>query len=217
MSRTLQAVLNEANPNKLDPAFQKVVVGDALALIPRIFSGAVTSDTLVLPTNAKAIAILSAYATAAGTPGYRTPVAQLTALAATTCKVSPTGDILFSAGTAVTAAEVVYMSAEGQVITETVDVVASVGTLNFNRSATTLLSANVLVGATLGPIPTIVLRGTAAPSATECALSDVGNTIAFNAADVVTGSVSVSYIAFPGSGTSSQDSLADLLASQVDF
>ena len=200
MARTLAAVLNESNPNKIADALKDAKAGVALSLIPGFCTGAVAADTLTLPSDLKALAALSVRATAAGTPGVKVLDPAGTP-AAGEFGITPTGDILFAAADAVTAAEVVYVAVEGEVITETLAVVASQALLVQGRKGVLLLGATVLVGVTLGPIPTVIARGSAPGPAETCFTND-GMALFFNMADVVAGSVSVTYVLTPGTGGS---------------
>lgn len=213
MSRPLIDILNESNPQKVADADRIAQMGNALGLIPRRVRGTVTSHILTL--SVKAAVVLAAIATAGGATGNLTPIRTGAAPAAGQVTVSPTGDIQFAAADAVTSAEVVYLSAEsGGVFTETVDVAASVGTLLQSRRGSVLLSATIDVGISTGPV-TVDFRGVA-PAAGEASLNLLGTGVSFNAADVVTGRATITYIAQPdvgGAGTS----LGTRLASSVDL
>jgi hypothetical protein len=197
MARTLLAVLNESNPNKVSDALHAIKAGDAFALLPSFIAAAVVSDTLVLPTSAKAMSAMSAFATAGGAPGALAFVAGGAPVAGE-FSVSASGDIVFAAADAVTAAEVVYFAVQGEVFTETVSVAASAAPFSSGRGGVMLLAASVGVGLSLGA-KTPVARGSA-PAAGEAALSADGLSVAFNAADVVIGSATLTYAITPGTG-----------------
>jgi hypothetical protein len=215
MSRPLIDILNESNPNKVADADRIAQMGNALALSARTIRATVTTNVLTLPEGAKAAAILRCFATTGASTGNKAPVAPETTPAAGQCAVTPTGDVAFANADAVTQAEVTYIAAEsGGVFEDVLSVAASTATLLQGRVGLVLLSATVEVGIVLGAV-TIVARG-ATPAATQAALGATGATIAFNAADVITGRVRVRYIARPdvgGAGTS----LNARLASQVDL
>jgi len=214
MARSLRTALNESNPNRLPSAGQVAKLGDALALSSAFVAGAVSSDALALPSNAKALSVLGAFATAGGATGWLLPVAPGAAPIAGECGVSPSGDILFAAADAVTAAEVTYLVAEGEVFTETLEVVASAAALPQSKQAVVLISAEITSGLSLGA-KTSIARASA-PAAGEAAISLDGASIAFAAADVLAGQAIVTYVAQPGAG-STLPSLAARLASGVDF
>lgn len=215
---TLHDSLNTANPTSLPSGAQVAKLGDALAITPAFARGATSSGNtlLVLPTNAKAIRILSAFAIAGGVTGYLVPDEGEAAPATGHCSVSPSGDILLRGADAITSIEVTYMPCEGAIVTETINVAASVGTLLSGKAARKLLSATVVTGVIAGAVGTIDARSAAAPAAGHCSLSLNGLTVNFNAAQVVNGTVSVTYIATPGIGAA-DPSLASRLASTVSF
>jgi len=197
MPRTLRSAINESNPNKVADGLREVKAGDAFALLPRFIAGAVVASILALDNTAKAMSGLSAFVTAGGSTGAKTYVAG-GAPAAGQFSVTPTGDLIFAAADAVTAAEATYTAIEGAVFTESVAVAASVGAFASGRQGVMLLSATVDVGIVLGA-KTPVARGTA-PVATEAAINALGTGVAFNAADVVAGRATVTYVITPGSG-----------------
>lgn len=211
MSRSLKSVLNESNPNKLASATQGVLLGSALAAAPMTAKGTVTSHVMVLPETAKAAFVLQAYSRAGTLKGYLKPELQVGGAVATTeVGVNGNGDILFATADAVTDAEVIYVPVQGEIIEDLVTVAASVGTLNGSRKGALLLSVEVLSGIVLGT-KIKDIRGTAAPASGHVALSDVGTTVLFNAADVVAGTARVRYIAQPGEGNGVADALVDRL------
>jgi hypothetical protein len=91
--------------------------------------------------------------------------------------------------------ELVYVAAEGTIVTETVQVVASVATFLAGKTGIKVLSATVLAGIVLGAKATV--KRATAPAATKVALSALGTGVTFNVADVVNGSASITYLARP--------------------
>jgi len=214
MSRTLRAALNESNPNKLPVGGHDVLIGSALGLTPAYFEGAVAADILTLPEEAKAAAPLLVFARTGGTTGYKVPTDPETVPLAGEVSITPTGDLIFAAADAVTTVEATYAPIEGDIITEQVDVAASVATLLFARRARMLLAVTVDVGVVLGA-KLIVPRGTAAPALGEVALDAAGTGVVFNAGDVVAGRATIRYIAAPGVGVGVTLSLRARLQTQV--
>lgn len=212
----VRTLLNLANPQFIADAERAVRLGETLALIPRSLRSVVTSNAIVLPNDGKAIRVISCFVVAAttGTGTYFTPTQTEAAPSTTQVGVSPTGDIVFASGDAVTLAEVVYEVCEGDVVTEVINVASSVGTLNGAKAAKKLISASVVTGVVVGPIASIDARATASPATGHAALQATGLTVNFNSDQVVGGTVSVTYIATPSVG-SAQLSLTDRLASQV--
>ena len=226
MSRSLRAILNEGNPNKVPAAVNSLNGGTALALLPRSVQGApvaaagitpvANSDVLVLPENAKARAVLVAFAAAGVTTGYLTPVAGDGAPATTNVGVSPNGDILFDNATDdVTDAEVMYLPIEGPVVEDFVDVAASSATLLRGNRAVVLLEVEVLTGASPGAVLADERGNT--PASGEAALNDTGLTVDFNAAQVVGGTARIRYIAQPGIGSAARSVGTELDAVDKDF
>lgn len=211
MARTIKDVLNESNPNKLPSGAQIAKLGSALSLEPVFLDSAVSSDTIVLSNAAKARIGVAAFASAGGATGALSPVSG--APAAGQFSISPTGDFLFAAADAITQAEVSYLPVEGELITESVNVVGSSAALPSGRKAVLLIAASITVGIATGA-KTVVARDSA-PAAGEAAINAAGTAIAFNAADVVAGSCELTYIITPGSGGTT--SLASRLALQADF
>lgn len=204
MTRSNQDLMNEANPNKVASAIQVLKGGDAYGLIPRFVKGTVgtvTTHVLTLPNNAKACAVLAAYSTVGTLTGRLTPVQQGTAVTTGLVGITAGGDILFATADAVTAAEVQYISYEGNVITETVAVsAAGVASLGGGRSAVLLIAANLLTGTTTG-VKTINARGGSAPATTTADVSDTGG-VRFAAADATPGgTATITYVATPGIGS----------------
>lgn len=215
MSRTLKQVLTEANPNKVAMALQLLDAGKALGMVPRTIRSAVSSNTIVLPDDAKACQILYAIALAGGLTGYLVPGSLKREAAVTTglVGVNSTGDIAFASADAITSAEVCYIPQEGVVITETVAVASNTGSFTGGRKGAILISATVLTGTALGA--KIVDARATAPAAGHAALKLDGTGVAFQATDAVT-SATLKYVAFPGNGGEAA-SLDAALKSNVNF
>lgn len=214
MTRALETVLDEANPNKMDSAQQLLKAGQAYGQIAMFKSGAVTSNKMALPEGQKATQITRAYSRAGTLTGYLTPVAPETVPTTGQVAVNANGDIVTAAADAVTQLEVEYIPVEGQILEDTVAVAASVATLPQSRRGQVLVSVSVVTGVIPGA-KTVVARGTAAPTAGNCALSVLGTTVVFNAADVVAGTALIRYAAVPGVGSGVEDTIANKLLSQV--
>lgn len=212
MSRSIKDVLNESNPNKLPSGAQVAQLGNALGLAPRFAAGAVAASILALASDAKASLGLTAFATAAGSTGAKTFVIGGAPVAGE-FSIDPKGDIIFAAADAVTAAEVTYLSVEGELFTDELAVAASSAALSSGRGALVLISTEVISGIIPGT-KTIAARASA-PAAGSAAVSLLGTAISFNAADVVTGTCRVTYVVKPGTGGTS--SLATRLAGTANF
>lgn len=212
MSRTLAAVLNEANPNKLPVAAQVARLGSVLKLSPAFVRGAVASNVLALPEGRRAVAILYAYAVAGTVTGQLTPVVG-PAPATTEVGITDDGQIAFQATDAVTEAEVVYVSAEGEIFEEVIPIATNVGTPLASRKGLILLEAEALVGTVTG-VAAVEARGTT-PGTGEAALTDEGD-VEFAAADAVT-SARVKYVAAPGIGTAKAAVVPALSVEDKDF
>lgn len=215
MARSIQTILNESNPNKAPDALHGVLVGTALAIVPRYVQATVTSHTLTLPNNAKCAAVIAAYSMAGTLTGRLTPVKGST-VATTQVGISVTGNILFATADAVTSAEVIYMPQEGDTVTESIPVTsAGVGTPLASKAACILISANLTTGSSTGA-KTVVSRGSS-PSAGEACVSNTG-LISFNSTDAGAsgGYATVTYVARPSAGDAT-DSLVDRLAATADM
>jgi hypothetical protein len=209
MTRKLQDVLNESNPSKIATALQLVKIGNVVDLAPKFVKGAVTTNVLALPNDAKAVAILSALRTAGTVVGYATPVLPGATLATNQVKVNQLGNIEFFATDAVTAAEVVYVTAEGDVVVDTIPVVAGTGIGTLDTDAVQLISAVVTAGTSLGA-KTVLARAESAPAAGNVNLGLTANQVRFAVADAVT-QATVTYIAKPN------PTVDALVRSNVDF
>jgi len=200
MARSLRDILNEGEQGKVGNANQFSYMGSMQALAPRHTGQAVvTSSVIVLPNNAKAVRVIEAFGVTGTVTGQFTPVPQGVP-ATTQVSTNPAGDIVFAAADAVTLAEVTYLIAEGQIITDLVQVVSSNATLLGNRAGRILIAASVLTGVAPGAV-TPAARSAAAAATTTAKLSLSGLIVNFNAAQVVTGTASVTYVAVPSVGS----------------
>lgn len=207
MSRSLETVLDESNPNKLAAAGRELLLGKAMAQIARTERVTVTGDVATLSKPARVI--LACFASAGTAPGFKTPI-QTGAPAAGQVSVGATGTAVFNGTDAIAEAEVHYLAAEGlEVVDEEIDVVTNVGTPLQNRKVLVLLAAEALVGGSTGA-KTVAVRGTT-PGAGNAAAGAVG-TVVFAGADAVT-RARVSYIAFPDAAAGG--SVASRLAADV--
>lgn len=204
MARSLVDILNESNPNKSDVALQQARVGSLLALGPIFIKAAVATGILTLPENARAAAILSAFATAGTTLGPKNivvPAATASGVPATTnVTISPTGHISFNVATdALTAAEVLYIPEEGEIFEEIVPVVSNAATPLAGRNVKRLLEATLLAGTVTGT-GIVDQRGFTVATTLHVAASATGAAVNFLSGDAVT-SARIKYIATPGIGT----------------
>lgn len=216
MSRSVDTVLDEANPNKLPSAMQLTEAGKAFrSNSAHIAQGAVAANVLALPENARAAGLLSVYSRVGGVTGYFGFAERESTPGAGNAAVDPIGNVEFAAADAVTNAEVVYLPAEGDIIEDSIQVPASgIGAFLQAREGVILLTATLVTGVVLGA-KTVVTRGSA-PGAGEAALSDLGQPI-FLAADVGAGggTATVRYVARPGVGTGVDVDLLARLAQQI--
>lgn len=207
---TIRQSLNKGNPNSIAVGLQMLAAGEAFALLPRTVRGAVVSHKLVLPEDAKAGVLLTAYAMGT-TSGWKVVLAQgtNTAPATTEAKVDGAGDIVFAAADAITAAIVRYLAIEGEVWEDTIDIASNVGTLLGGRRAQGLLSATRLTGTAIGA-STPVFRP-ATPTAGQVAILGTDDAqVVFPAADGVT-RATVRYLAIPGVGSTSRKTVGENL------
>lgn len=206
MARTLIAVGNESNPNKLANFFRGVGGGNALKLVAQTYEGTVTSNVLTLPSGARCAAVLAAFATAGTSAGAKTPIPGASPSAGQV-GIDQFGHIVFNGTDAVTSAVVVYVVAEG----DTISVAAQT-----NGSGLAAIpsggKARLLIAATVsGADRTVIARG-GTPSAGQAALTNLGTGVQFNAADANLPCV-LTYVELPGA---TQTVLGKLL-SLVDF
>lgn len=195
MSRTLRAVMNESDANKMPSAMQLLGMGEAMNLVPRTFRGTVTSDVLTLPQTARCAVLLKAYAVAGTVKGEFTPLKQGATVATTQAAPNNVGNVVFLTADAVTEAEVVYLAFEGTVFSDLCAVASHTATLLQGRRAAVLLAATALAGTSPGG-KTVVARGTAAPTAGNVALQDAPTSVKFNSTDAIT-SATITYVAQP--------------------
>lgn len=197
MARSLKAILNEANPNKLPTGAQQAKLGSMLGLVPRSIRATVVSHKIVLPDAAKAVAVLQAFSIAGTLTGALTPVKD-GAVATGQVGMDAMGNILFATADAVTQADVVYLAQEGQVFEDFVPVTANVGTPLGGRAVQKLLEAESLAGTLTGVLTPIARGGTVATGQAASSLSGTG--VNFFAANAVT-KARIKYIAVPGVGS----------------
>lgn len=202
MGRPLKQVGNEGDQNKVGAFNQSVKMGSALLLGAQTVDSAVTSDTIVLPDSAKAFSVIGGFASAGTVTGAFTPASG--APATTEIGINATGDLIFNNSDAVTQAEVVYLTVEGDVVSASAIIASGEALLPNTSKARLLLSATAD-----GNSRTVVARASA-PAAGEAAVNTAGTAIAFNAADNGLSAV-VNYIETP------EESVADRLTSDVDF
>lgn len=198
MSRSLRAILNESNPNKLPGAGQLARLGDFLARVPRTKRFTVTSNKIVLPDDAKAEQVLNCWVTVGTVSGRFSPVYDSTP-ATTQVSTDPNGNIVFLAGDAVTEAEVTYLPFEGEVVEETLPCVASLFTPSGSRKIACVLEAEAIT-ATVTGVKIVDDRATAAPATLHAALNLTGAGVLFNNATDAVLTARVKYIAQPGQG-----------------
>lgn len=212
MSRTLKAIFNEANPNKIANASKELPLGEALKTSPKYYRGAVVSNVLVLPEDARAVQILRANSLAGTLTGNMAPQAPGATPTTGQSAVNATGNVAFASADAVTSAEVWYVPLEGDIVEEVVAVVSDVATLSQGRAAVLLLAYTSLAGTPLGAF-TVVNRG-ATPSTTQAALSALGTTVVGASADTVT-QARIRYVVAPGVGTGTRPSLLTRLLTDL--
>lgn len=215
MGATPSQLLDKGSLNNISNALAEAKVGSGLRLVPRTVSAAVSSDKITLAETAKAVAVLSAFATAAGTAGYKTVVKTGATPGAGEVGIDNQGNILFAAADTVTAAEVVYVMIEGgAIIEETIPVTANVGTLLQGRQGVLLLSAVATAGGVTGTGLVKARAASVANTTHFVCLSLLGTTVIWNAGDAVT-ECTVRYIAYPGVGAGTEDSFASLLDTEI--
>jgi len=188
-TRTLRDALNDANPNHVGDGLMALPAGEAFTLLPR--TEVLTATAGVALPSVPALLVLSAFDRTNG--AYLTQAAPEVAAGAGQVSVLADGSI--SVDPACLSAEVVYVADEGTRVTEVLQVVASAATFLAGKTSAKVLSAVVLAGIALGPKGTSIRANTPAPG--FVALTTNGDGIILAAADVVTGSVSVTYMARP--------------------
>lgn len=214
---TVRTKLNTANPNELAGNCQSAELGDGLAIIARtaVVTVAAATDIGTLPANAKAKAILSCYVTDPTALNYMVVALTDAGPAGGEVAIDPEGNIIFAAGDNVLECELVYIAVEGELVTETIPVVAAgTGTLLNGRSATQLVSATLIAPAATPGVKVVEARGTAvgAVGAAGVCVDFSGVDINFAAAEVTAiCTADVVYWALPGVGVGTQDSFGDRL------
>jgi len=202
-TNTLRDALNRANPNHVGDGLQALPGGEAFNLLPR--SEVLAAVAGVVSPSVPALSIVSAFDRTNGV--YLAITAPEVAAGAASVAVAANGGV--TVDPACLSVELVYVGAEGTVVTETVQVAASVATFLAGKTGVKVLSATVLTGVVLG-VKATVKRATA-PAATKVALNALGNGVTFNAADVVAGTASITYVARPSR------SVSDSLNAVVNF
>jgi hypothetical protein len=200
LSRTLQTVLDEANPNKLPAAIQTAKGGAAFrGLLRRIVAQSV-SGTVVLPDGEKAVGIVSCFLRSGANAGFKEPVNEGATLAANQCKVTPTGNVIIHTAGSDPEVELAYYSHEQAPITADVAVVPGTGVaaLPQGYEAFALLSATATAGTVVGAA-TVIARG-GAPTTGQAALANTGAAVQFLIADAVTRATLV-FLPVPGTGS----------------
>lgn len=208
MSRSLREIFNAGNPTSVPDANRDIRMGEALNLTSRFFAGAVATNLLVLPADAKAASVQHAYATAGTAAGSKNPVEAGATVSAGEVAVTGGGNVLFNGTDAITAAEVTYLAYEGEVFEEILPVASDLASPFGSRLAVIILEVESLVGTATGVFG-VSNRGTT-PGAGNAAITD-GGTFEFAAADAVT-SARVKYIAQPGAG----DGVRDAIGTNLD-
>lgn len=197
MTNKLYEAMDRGNLGQMGDAFRKVKLGTLLCLMPVFLYGAVPTatpagklaaeDAILLPVNAKAFKIHSAYARAGtGTKGPLTIVADGTAPSAGECAISPDGDIVFNATDAWTKVDVVYIPAYQEVVEDLeLTVTSDVATIpsRYADRCIGLLKAESTGGTVEGRFYVDKPGGTLATK--ECALALTKGTIAFKTTDAV--------------------------------
>lgn len=205
MARNLKQVFNGGNPNTIADASRVLPLGNALTNGVQSIRLAVVTNVMVLPDGFKAALVLGGYAVAGSVTGVLNPTALGGTVATTEVAINPTGDLLFFATDAVTEAEVFYIPAEGNLVEETISVVAATGvaSMGADRKARVLIEVSASTGGVPGP-KTVAARD-ATPATGLAQLNDDG-VITFLIADAIT-QATVKYIQYP-IGTSVGDKLA---------
>lgn len=189
MSRSLKAVANEGDPNKIGNVALAVGMGNALALGNMSLRAAVTASKITLPDNAKAQNLVRVFVTAGTVTGVFSAVVGVPAT--TQASIDALGNIIFFATDAVTFAEVAYNIIEGDVITSTVTADAT-GLALVGGSG----QARQLLSATAAGASRVVLARAAAPAATDAAINLLGTGVKFNVADAGKSCV-LTFVEFP--------------------
>lgn len=190
-TRTLREVFDQGDLNKLGSAAKVQALGATLNLSPVTAILPVVAGVATLPAAAKAAQVLEAWDRTNG--AYLAVTAPEGGAATGKIAVSPTGDL--DVDNTCASVEVVYIPAEGVVVTETVQVTGSAASFLGGKTSRRLLAASVVTGVAPGPL-TVVARASV-PAATEVSLDADGAGVTFNAGDVVNGTATLTYIANP--------------------
>jgi len=219
MSSTVQEELTKRTINNLAELIQRAELGDGLAQCTIRMERLTTPTAHIFTPSVKARQILRCWASAAGSTGDKTVAVPESTPGAGACAVDPNGNIEFAAADAVTVAEVLYIPVEGETITETIPVTAGgIAVFNNSRQAAQILTATLVAPAATPGAKTPVARGTAAAAvgAGGCSVNDTGLGIEFLPAEAgVACTANVTYIAFPGVGTGTQDGFQARLEAEV--
>lgn len=197
MPETIKQAINRADPNTLADELRSLGFGDILRALPTSLRRKATAlatglhpateFAIILPNDAKAETIITAYARAgAGAPGPLTVVAGVPA--AGQCAVAPNGDLVFAAADAWTSVDALYQPVKADVFEFTGPVDPLTGIMALPVPATTpgvvsLLSATALVGTTTGA-KQVVANG-AVPAVTLANMNAAKTQVQFAVADAV--------------------------------
>lgn len=198
MTRKLKDVGNEGNPNKTGDFNQGLQMGDAIKLGTMSTRRAVASNLMDLGDGFRMKSLTSVYATKGGSPGALTVQAVGVTPTAGQVALDRSGRVVFAAADAITEAEVVGHTIEGNTIdlTTSADGAGLVAFLN-GETAHMLISCEQLSGAAQGS-KAILARG-ATPGTGDVAIDDAG-AIQLNA-EAADEQVRVKFVAFPSSST----------------
>lgn len=194
----MKTLLNEANPNKLPAACQKIGFGNLVNATLRVYRAAAVGGLLTLPSGAKAAHLVRARVNAGANAGVKAIAAPESAPAADEAAITPGGDILFNAAAGDPLVEVMYFAHGGDERSATVSVVSDAGAIPFGLGGLCLVAAKSLEGTLTGDLA-VVARG-ATPATGEAALADDGESVDFAAADAVT-MAELTFVALPGAGS----------------
>ena len=213
IERNMKTLLNEANPNKLPAACQKIGFGNLVNATLRVYRAAAVGGLLTLPSGAKAAHLVRARVNAGANAGVKAVAAPESAPGADEAAITPGGDIVFNAAAGDPLVEVMYFAHGGDERKATVSVVTDSGAIPFGLGGLCLVAANALEGGVTGA-KTIAARG-ATPAAGEAALSDDGESVDFAAGDAVT-MAELTFVALPGAG-SEPGSPASIASESAEF
>lgn len=189
--RTLREVFDQGDLNKLGSAAKVQALGTTLGLGVSSVVLPVTAGIAVLPDGAKALAALGGFDRTNGV--YLQATAPETVAGAGQITVTPAGDL--SVDPACAEVEAAFVVAEGVVVSETIQVVGSVGTFLSGKRGKKVLG--VVVDDGLVPGTKGVAARASVPALGTAALSADGSGVVFNAGDVVNGQATVRYVSTP--------------------